>query len=49
VENVHAMIDREVAAGIHPDNIFVCGFSQGGLIDTFVGCFLETEISCTVN
>ncbi|KAM0832313.1 hypothetical protein ACQ4PT_064992 [Festuca glaucescens] len=32
VENVHAMIDREVAAGIHPDNIFVCGFSQGGAL-----------------
>ncbi|XP_037479876.1 probable carboxylesterase Os04g0669500 [Triticum dicoccoides] len=32
VENVHAMIDREVAGGIHPDNIFVCGFSQGGAL-----------------
>ncbi|KAF8660369.1 hypothetical protein HU200_057951 [Digitaria exilis] len=32
VENVHAMIDKEVADGIHPDNIFVCGFSQGGAL-----------------
>ncbi|KAG2569614.1 hypothetical protein PVAP13_7NG431900 [Panicum virgatum] len=32
VENVHAMIDKEVANGIHPDNIFVCGFSQGGAL-----------------
>lgn len=32
VRNVHAMIDKEVAAGTHPDNIFVCGFSQGGAL-----------------
>ncbi|KAJ0989826.1 hypothetical protein J5N97_008182 [Dioscorea zingiberensis] len=32
VENVHAMIDKEVAAGISPENIFVCGFSQGGAL-----------------
>lgn len=32
VRNVHAMIDKEVAAGMHPDNIFVCGFSQGGAL-----------------
>jgi predicted esterase len=38
------MIDREVAAGIHPDNIFVCGFSQGGRIDAFVGVFLEQKL-----
>lgn len=31
VQNVHAMIDKEVAAGTNPNNIFVCGFSQGGL------------------
>lgn len=31
VRNVHAMIDKEVAAGIDPNNVFVCGFSQGGL------------------
>jgi len=24
------MIDKEVAAGISPENIFICGFSQGG-------------------
>ncbi|KAH7661372.1 Palmitoyl-protein hydrolase protein [Dioscorea alata] len=30
VEIVHAMIDKEVAAGINPENVFVCGFSQGG-------------------
>ncbi|KAM0942755.1 putative lysophospholipase [Dioscorea sansibarensis] len=32
VESVHAMIDKEVAAGINPENIFVCGFSQGGAL-----------------
>ncbi|XP_039139750.1 probable carboxylesterase SOBER1-like [Dioscorea cayenensis subsp. rotundata] len=31
-ESVHAMIDKEVAAGINPENIFVCGFSQGGAL-----------------
>jgi lysophospholipase-2 len=28
---VHAMIDKEIAAGTNPENVFVCGFSQGGL------------------
>lgn len=32
VENVHAMIDKEVASGTNPENIFVCGFSQGGAL-----------------
>ncbi|KAJ0989827.1 hypothetical protein J5N97_008183 [Dioscorea zingiberensis] len=32
VENVHAMIDKEVASGTSPENIFVCGFSQGGAL-----------------
>ncbi|KAH7659883.1 Lysophospholipase protein [Dioscorea alata] len=32
VENVHAMIDKEVAAGTNSQNIFVCGFSQGGAL-----------------
>ena len=31
VQNVHAMIDKEIAAGTDPNNVFVCGFSQGGL------------------
>ncbi|KAG5024043.1 hypothetical protein AAZX31_07G246200 [Glycine max] len=31
VQNVHATIDKEIAAGINPNNIFICGFSQGGL------------------
>jgi acetyl esterase/lipase len=30
VQNVHAMIDKEIAAGTDPNNVFVCGFSQGG-------------------
>jgi len=30
VESVHAMIDKEVAAGVSARNIFLCGFSQGG-------------------
>ncbi|ERM96958.1 probable carboxylesterase Os04g0669500 isoform X1 [Amborella trichopoda] len=32
VRNVHALIDKEVSVGISPDNIFVCGFSQGGAL-----------------
>lgn len=32
VQHVHAMIDKEIAAGINPKNIFVCGFSQGGAL-----------------
>ncbi|KDP20680.1 hypothetical protein JCGZ_21151 [Jatropha curcas] len=32
VKNVHAMIDQEIAAGTNPDNVFVCGFSQGGAL-----------------
>ncbi|KAJ0038316.1 hypothetical protein Pint_22762 [Pistacia integerrima] len=31
VQNVHAMIDKEVVTGTDPKNVFVCGFSQGGL------------------
>ncbi|PSS24792.1 Carboxylesterase SOBER1-like [Actinidia chinensis var. chinensis] len=32
VGHVHKMIDKEIAAGTNPDNIFVCGFSQGGAL-----------------
>ncbi|WCJ20124.1 alpha/beta-Hydrolases superfamily protein [Euphorbia peplus] len=32
VSKVHAMIDKEIAAGTNPDNVFVCGFSQGGAL-----------------
>lgn len=32
VRSVHEMIDREVAAGISADCIFLCGFSQGGAL-----------------
>ncbi|BBN03426.1 phospholipase/carboxylesterase [Marchantia polymorpha subsp. ruderalis] len=32
VNSVHAMIDKEVTAGVSPDKIFVCGFSQGGAL-----------------
>lgn len=31
VKSVHAKIDKVVDSGINPNNIFVCGFSQGGL------------------
>lgn len=30
VQSVHAKIDKVVDGGISPNNIFVCGFSQGG-------------------
>ncbi|XP_073126628.1 probable carboxylesterase SOBER1-like [Henckelia pumila] len=32
VQNIHAIIDKEIAAGINPSNVFVCGFSQGGAL-----------------
>ncbi|XP_057537808.1 carboxylesterase SOBER1-like isoform X2 [Amaranthus tricolor] len=32
VKQVHTMIDKEIDAGVRPDNIFVCGFSQGGAL-----------------
>ncbi|EEF43791.1 probable carboxylesterase SOBER1-like [Ricinus communis] len=32
VQNVHGIIDKEIAAGTNPDNVFVCGFSQGGAL-----------------
>lgn len=28
---MHAIIDKEIAAGTNPENVFVCGFSLGGL------------------
>ncbi|RYR12017.1 hypothetical protein Ahy_B04g069533 isoform B [Arachis hypogaea] len=33
VKNVHATIYKEIADGTNPNNVFICGFSQGG-------CFL---------
>jgi len=30
VKNVHAIIDKEIAGGINPENVYICGFSQGG-------------------
>lgn len=32
VEYVHELIDKEVAAGTSPSDIFVCGMSQGGAL-----------------
>ncbi|KAF7840566.1 putative carboxylesterase SOBER1-like [Senna tora] len=32
VQNVHATIDKEIASGTNPSNVFVCGFSQGGAL-----------------
>ncbi|KAH7836847.1 hypothetical protein Vadar_006377 [Vaccinium darrowii] len=32
VQSVHKIIDEEITAGTNPDNIFVCGFSQGGAL-----------------
>ncbi|KAJ0808061.1 putative palmitoyl-protein hydrolase [Helianthus annuus] len=29
VQSVHSMIDKELAAGTDPKNVFLCGFSQG--------------------
>ncbi|KAL0353269.1 UNVERIFIED_CONTAM: putative carboxylesterase SOBER1-like [Sesamum angustifolium] len=32
VQDVHSMIDKEIVAGTNPNNVFVCGFSQGGAL-----------------
>ncbi|OIW13839.1 hypothetical protein TanjilG_31728 [Lupinus angustifolius] len=32
VQNVHATIDKEIAAGTNPNNVFICGVSQGGAL-----------------
>ncbi|KAA8520168.1 hypothetical protein F0562_014424 [Nyssa sinensis] len=32
VQNVHAVIEKELAAGTDPSNVFICGFSQGGAL-----------------
>ncbi|CAA6672521.1 unnamed protein product [Spirodela intermedia] len=32
VKSIHAMIDKEISAGTNPENIFICGFSQGGAL-----------------
>ncbi|CAL9071098.1 unnamed protein product [Musa textilis] len=32
VQTVHAMIDKEIANGVSPESIFICGFSQGGAL-----------------
>ena len=42
------MIDKEINSGINPDNIFVCGFSQGGAC-LFISSFLRTIETCTQN
>lgn len=31
VKKVHSMIDKEIAAGVDPKNVFLCGLSQGVL------------------
>ncbi|KFK28800.1 hypothetical protein AALP_AA7G049800 [Arabis alpina] len=32
VKNVHAVIDQEISGGIKPENVYICGFSQGGAL-----------------
>ncbi|CAI9260900.1 unnamed protein product [Lactuca saligna] len=32
VRNVHTVIDKEIATGVDPKNVFICGFSQGGAL-----------------
>ncbi|CAH1439924.1 unnamed protein product [Lactuca virosa] len=31
VQNVHSVIDKEIATGVDPKNVFICGLSQGAL------------------
>ncbi|WZY85356.1 hypothetical protein YC2023_031740 [Brassica napus] len=58
VKNVHAIIDKEISGGISPENVYICGFSQGDSDDA--RCFkhwlvffsipklLEEELSLVV-
>ncbi|CAI9260897.1 unnamed protein product [Lactuca saligna] len=32
VQNVHSVIDKEIATGVDPKNVFICGLSQGGAL-----------------
>ncbi|CAH8359586.1 unnamed protein product [Eruca vesicaria subsp. sativa] len=32
VKNVHTIIDKEIAGGIKAENVYICGFSQGGAL-----------------
>ncbi|VVB12099.1 unnamed protein product [Arabis nemorensis] len=32
VKNVHAIVDQEIAQGTNPENVFICGLSQGGAL-----------------
>ncbi|EFH44067.1 hypothetical protein ARALYDRAFT_354574 [Arabidopsis lyrata subsp. lyrata] len=32
VTNVHTIIDKEIAGEINPENVYICGFSQGGAL-----------------
>ncbi|XP_010448907.1 PREDICTED: carboxylesterase SOBER1-like isoform X2 [Camelina sativa] len=32
VKSVHAIIDQEIAQGTNPENVFICGLSQGGAL-----------------
>lgn len=41
VQSVHQMIDKEVAAGVSADNIFLCGFSQGGVSLSYFLCLIN--------
>lgn len=46
VQNVHNIIDKEITAGTNPDNIFVCGFSQGGLsLSLSLGACVHKRVS----
>ncbi|KAL1201717.1 putative carboxylesterase SOBER1-like [Cardamine amara subsp. amara] len=32
VKDVHAIIDKEITGGVNPENVYICGFSQGGAL-----------------
>ncbi|KAL2641905.1 hypothetical protein R1flu_009492 [Riccia fluitans] len=45
VESVHSMINKEVAAGVSPDRIFLCGFSQGGALSLASALFYPEPLA----
>nr|DAD36884.1 TPA_asm: hypothetical protein HUJ06_007525 [Nelumbo nucifera] len=38
------MIDKEIGFGTNPKNVFLCGFSQGGMNSTSLSLFSPTLI-----
>lgn len=49
VKSVHKMIDKEIDAGTNPSNVFVCGFSQGGVSLSLCTYIYTVRNTCTID